>query len=152
MTDKLFGFAGVSRHTDGVMTFRTTTRDGYAAILTKEGKTDVMIVALNPPLNRVDAAKAVATNKKFTAEARKIAEAVVNGPVKTVAPKAPKAVKLPKAAVKATKSTSVDTAEVKAANLEKIKAAAARVNAKKAAAAKPVDGDATNSEEVTQAA
>jgi hypothetical protein len=54
---KTFTFAGTAREADGRVVFRATNRDGYAAILAKEGKTDIDIQVLPHAMSK-DEAKA----------------------------------------------------------------------------------------------
>jgi polygalacturonase len=54
---KTFTFAGTAREANGQIVFRATNRDGYAAILAKEGKTDIDIQVLPRPMSK-DEAKA----------------------------------------------------------------------------------------------
>ena len=43
---KTFTYAGTAREDNGQIVFRATNRDGYARILEKEGKTDILILSL----------------------------------------------------------------------------------------------------------
>jgi pyruvate/2-oxoglutarate dehydrogenase complex dihydrolipoamide acyltransferase (E2) component len=54
--EQVFKFAGVSFHNDKFK-FRATNREGYDAILTKEGKTYVNILALPEPMTKEAAAR-----------------------------------------------------------------------------------------------
>jgi hypothetical protein len=54
---KTFTYAGTAREANGQIVFRATNRDGYAAILAKEGKTDIEILSLPRPMTK-DEAKA----------------------------------------------------------------------------------------------
>lgn len=52
---KTFTFAGTALDTDGTVVFRATTREGYAKILAKEGKTDIEIFSLPHAMTKAEA-------------------------------------------------------------------------------------------------
>lgn len=116
---RTFAFAGVARR-DGELVFRASTREGYGAILVKEGDTDVQVVALPNPMTKDEARKHLLSVKGFGSPEIK---ALLNqtGPSKEKTPRLAKS-----------KPVAVEMERQSTSNLDKIKAAAARVSARKA--------------------
>jgi hypothetical protein len=139
MSDRTFTVAGVSKVGDGFH-FRASNRENYGEILEKVGQTDVLIVKLPNPMTKDEARAHVRGLNEFQALSSE-AQAVFGERV--AAPKTPKAPTERKAK---SNVVAMKVATTKEANLEKLKAAAARVAKKKASA---TDGDETILEPVT---
>lgn len=112
---KTFTYAGTARDIDGSVVFRATNRDGYAAILIKEGKTDVNIVNLPHAMSKDDAKKFLGYVDSKPAKAAKPQAETVAG-IK-VNPEKSRAV---------AEKTPEEIAAIRAKNLETIKAVGKR--------------------------
>jgi hypothetical protein len=117
---KTFNFAGVARE-NGKFVFRATNRDGYSAILEKEGKTDVQFIKLPKAMSKDEARAYLIWTDGFEAAREALT-------VKAKTAKAPKLTK--QNAVDQIKSKLANESAIKAKNLAKLKATSAALKAR----------------------
>jgi len=107
---KTYRFAGVSC-SNGVTKARFTNRDIYAAVLAKEGHTDIEIEELMDPMTRSEAAEYLLSINfaagNTSVEAALKAEIAVAAPLEPKAPKAPRAKKSTAAVVAESQAPAV---------------------------------------------